>query len=569
VSEAPSASAIEKLQSASALLRARRPSDAASALRALLAQEPDLAEGHRLLGAALQESGDSAGAEAQFRKAAALDPFGRAPVALGELLMAAGNPAAALAALSKAAHGPAPDLAVLTAYGDALKATGALDDAIAAYGRAARSAPFSAAAEHNHAAALGDGEYFPESEAAARRAISKGGQAPETYLVLARALRALGRYDEAEQAFRAAIQRRPLYADAQGELAQLIWMRTGDAAAAAAPLDAALRAYPTYEFLYLKKAELLEYAGDVEGAYAVIAAALAQSDDIPVSHIMGVRLKSRSDPRRALAHAERAIALAPNERAAQSALAEACLASGLPERAAQVAEQMRASAPLDQHAIGYLATAWRLLGDRRYASLYDYEHFVRAWRIDTPEGWPNLEAYLASLAASLTALHTLPVHPVGQSLRHGSQTSSSLMRSQDPAIRAFFKAIDGPIRRHIAHLGAGDDVLRARNTSKYRLNGIWSVRLNPKGYHVDHLHPMGWLSSACYIALPKAVEKGREGWLKFGEPGVATAPKLDPEHFVKPEPGMLVLFPSYMWHGTAPFGGKEPRLTIAFDVAPG
>jgi hypothetical protein len=50
---------------------------------------------------------------------------------------------------------------------------------------------------------------------------------------------------------------------------------------------------------------------------------------------------------------------------------------------------------------------------------------------------------------------------------------------------------------------------------------------------------------------------------------VATAPKLDPEHFVKPEPGMLVLFPSYMWHGTAPFGGKEPRLTIAFDVAPG
>ena len=28
----------------------------------------------------------------------------------------------------------------------------------------------------------------------------------------------------------------------------------------------------------------------------------------------------------------------------------------------------------------------------------------------------------------------------------------------------------------------------------------------------------------------------------------------------------LVLFPSYMWHGTVPFAGDEPRLTVAFDL---
>jgi hypothetical protein len=43
---------------------------------------------------------------------------------------------------------------------------------------------------------------------------------------------------------------------------------------------------------------------------------------------------------------------------------------------------------------------------------------------------------------------------------------------------------------------------------------------------------------------------------------------LGVEHAVKPEPGKLVLFPSYMWHGTAPFGGDQPRLTIAFDLIP-
>jgi len=29
-----------------------------------------------------------------------------------------------------------------------------------------------------------------------------------------------------------------------------------------------------------------------------------------------------------------------------------------------------------------------------------------------------------------------------------------------------------------------------------------------------------------------------------------------------------VLFPSYMWHGTQPFGGEQDRLTVAFDIVP-
>jgi Putative 2OG-Fe(II) oxygenase len=37
---------------------------------------------------------------------------------------------------------------------------------------------------------------------------------------------------------------------------------------------------------------------------------------------------------------------------------------------------------------------------------------------------------------------------------------------------------------------------------------------------------------------------------------------------VQPAPGRLVLFPSYMWHGTIPFHDAQPRTTIAFDVVP-
>ena len=223
---------------------------------------------------------------------------------------------------------------------------------------------------------------------------------------------------------------------------------------------------------------------------------------------------------------------------------------------------------LDQRALAYQATAWRLLGDPRYGALYDYGSLVRGWRMDTPAGWDSLAGYLADLARALDVLHPFKAHPLDQSLRHGSQ-AANLLTSDDPAIRAFFQAVDGPIRRHLAALGQGGDPVRRRNTGGYRFQGAWSVRLQPGGYHTDHIHPQGWLSSACYVALPEMAEDGQAAWIKFGEPGIPTAPALAAEHVMRPEPGLLVLFPSCMWHGTVPFTSAGARLSVAFDLVPG
>jgi hypothetical protein len=43
---------------------------------------------------------------------------------------------------------------------------------------------------------------------------------------------------------------------------------------------------------------------------------------------------------------------------------------------------------------------------------------------------------------------------------------------------------------------------------------------------------------------------------------------LHAQRVVRPEPGKLVLFPSYFWHGTVPFHSEKTRLTVAFDVVP-
>ena len=147
---------------------------------------------------------------------------------------------------------------------------------------------------------------------------------------------------------------------------------------------------------------------------------------------------------------------------------------------------------------------------------------------------------------------------MGQSLRHGSQTAArSAAIIPIRAIRALFAAIDAPIRAHIAAIGEGGQ--------NYAFDGAWSVRLNSGGFHINHVHPEGWLSSAFYVRLPGGMS-GQEGWLKFGEPGPPTSPPLPAEHLVKPEPGLLVLFPVYMWHGTVPFAADDKRLTCAFDI---
>jgi hypothetical protein len=169
-----------------------------------------------------------------------------------------------------------------------------------------------------------------------------------------------------------------------------------------------------------------------------------------------------------------------------------------------------------------------------------------------------------------------------QSLRLGTETTQDLSRSEDPVIQALFHAFAAPIARYREQIGQGEDALRRRNRGRSRFNGSWSVRLHRGGYHTSHVHPRGWISSACYIQLPHSMRtrdrlrapdsplapRTGEGVLSFGAPGMLTTPQLDAEFSVRPEVGQLVLFPSYFWHGTLPFQSDEARLTVAFDVVP-
>jgi tetratricopeptide (TPR) repeat protein len=485
-------------------------------------------------------------------------------------LLAQGRVADALAVIRPAADQPNAAEDVLKTCADALKALDRLPEAVGYARRAVFAAPWSLAAKHNLAAVLGDLGMHAESRKIALQAMRMGLKAPETRLVLARADLGLGRLDDAEVGFREALRLRPGWYDAHRDLAQLIWMRTGDAAAALDAVRQALVTAPAPELVAIE-ALVLDRAGETEAALKKLRSALARwPADV---RLLGAAASYAGDlglGDEALALASAAWRAAPGTEFTGATLGVALLGVGRARDAFDLSLAWRASAPYAQSAIALQAVAARLLGRPEHRILYDYDAFVRAVRIEAPEGWPSLEAFLAELASTLERLHAFSAHPLENSLRGGSQTAADLTRSEEPAIRAFFRAIDRPIRDYMAAIGTGEDPLRSRNTGEYAFRGAWSVRLRSGGSHVDHVHPQGWLSSAFYVKTPAAAlgRPGREGWLRFGKPRYLVRPALDAESWVQPEPGLLVLFPSYMLHGTEPFSTDEQRLTIAFDLVP-
>jgi hypothetical protein len=207
-----------------------------------------------------------------------------------------------------------------------------------------------------------------------------------------------------------------------------------------------------------------------------------------------------------------------------------------------------------------------LQGDARYHALYDFDALVSVEQLDTPPGWPDLASFVSELATALHQEHRYRTHPFEQSIRNGSQVDN-ILQLPHRTTQALARAIDGPIRRHLQRLGQGPDPVRAFNQGHYATQGGWSIRMQAGGRHVNHVHPEGWISTACYVETPDALAVG-EGVLKLGEPGLPLDPLPPPERLVEPQQGRIVLFPSYMWHGTTPFAAGGARMSVAFDLVP-
>ncbi|SEA93501.1 putative 2OG-Fe(II) oxygenase [Alkalimonas amylolytica] len=461
------------------------------------------------------------------------------------------------------------ELSALTQQAKQLKQQQRYEEAIALYKQACLLSPQDPIPEHNLATAYADADLLHDARYHARMALQLGSKHAATWLVLARAEQGLHHLAEAEQAYRQALAIDPVLAEAHLELAQLLWMQSANIQQTVATLIAAIKQHPDNPVLRLTLARVFEGAGDIAVGYKVLADTLLfMEDEVLLSTATHLAL-DHGDHEQALVHAKRAYAMAPQYAPALMAYCYALMANEQAAQALPMIDGYVQQQPDDQLALAVQATALRLSADERYQDLCNYKSMVQSYALQTPQGWSSMSDYLAELKQAVRQHHHFQTHPFGQSVRHGSQ-QPSLLRFKDPAIQAFPQAIAPAIEQYLQHIGADKQhPLSRRNQQDWQFNGIWSVLLKSQGFHSNHVHSKGWISSACYLELPKTVKQGSvDGWLKFGEPGLATQPKLAVERYVKPEVGQLVLFPSYFWHGTVPFSGSDSRMTIAFDLVP-
>ncbi len=415
---------------------------------------------------------------------------------------------------------------------------------------------------HNRAVALRIDERFEEALAAIEMALRLGPQRPESRLMRAHILGDLGRFDEAVDTYQQLLFDHPDVLDAHQTLAALL-PQIGRADKALDSYREALKKRPDIGMLWVSALSaarghsdwpaLLAFAHDAEARFG-------RDTMITVYHALALSgLDRDAEARDVLVDA---LAVEPGYAPARTTLAH--VLTRLADYTAAEAEALQATAltPQDQAAWALLTAIWRVRSDPREAWLADYERHVMV--TDVPDvDW-------RALGENLNSRHRMFAAPGDQSLRGGTQTRGTLFDSPDATIVNLASAIQRAAAAKLADLSTdATHPFLSRNTGRVKFSGSWSVRLRSQGFHISHIHPEGWLSSALYVDLPPEVGgDGNAGALAFGVPDAALKLTLEPRRVVRPSVGQLVLFPSYFWHGTLPFESAQDRLTVAFDALP-
>ncbi len=461
----------------------------------------------------------------------------------------------ALADLDAAAAARPNDARVHSARGSSLLALDRPDAAAAAYDAALAADPRRATALIGRAR-LANERGEEQAAELQRRALAERPGNPELIVGLAEALELEGD-PRGIEGLAEAVAAQPGWVLGQGTLARMRW-EAGEGRAFTRDLERALEADPGNADLWNTYAAALGAAElNAECADAAARGRAAVGDDLRLLLLEAVRASEAGQ----IDRAERLFAQVPADLAGRAILeARHRTRCGDYERAAALLEVARREQPWDIGSWAMTALVWRLAGDPRAEWLVGQPGLVdaRALPLDGDE--------IERLATTLRGLHRTRAHPIGQSLRGGTQTRGRLLEREEPGIRGLRPAIGTAVAAYwdrLPPLDATHPLLRHREL-RPRISGAWSVRLTGGGFHISHFHPQGALSSACYFVVPEA-KQPMEGWLELGGPPGGLDVPIEPLARIEPVPGRMALFPSYLFHGTRPFAEGE-RLTVAFDV---
>jgi len=157
---------------------------------------------------------------------------------------------------------------------------------------------------------------------------------------------------------------------------------------------------------------------------------------------------------------------------------------------------------------------------------------------------------------------------LGRSNIGGWHSRPDFLHRSDSSVAALTSWITWAISRMIRATTGQDSFKGALSLS------AWATVCRSGAYHAPHSHPDSAWSGVYYVeAGTYSPDRPLSGMLEFLDPraGVeAVSAPGDPygEPFrVRPEAGLLVLFPSWLYHWVHPYAGETPRIAVSFNAA--
>jgi uncharacterized protein (TIGR02466 family) len=467
----------------------------------------------------------------------------------------------------------APDNAeTLTNYGNVLAALGRSAEAEKAYDNAVRADSRYPEAAFNRAVLLEATGGYGEALAAYEKTIEIAPIHTGARQGRANALKGLKRLDEARSAYEDVLRRDPSLAFARTNLAAVL-QELGDFAGALEQCEKALEIAPDLTEARYNLAIALQELGRFEEAIEAYEAVLAAEPGHAAAALniaYGLQQLGRLDE--AGEAFDRTLAIDPDFAKAQVNLADLRLQQGNAQAAVEVCDAFLARHPASTDLLAMKALALSDLGDETGArKLIDFDRFLRSVRVSPPEDYADLDAFNAALSAHVESHLTLTFAPQSHATREGRHSGELLTEPKGP-IAHLEKAILAAADAYREEMGRdADHPFLAAPPAKWTLS-VWGVVMQSAGHQIPHIHPAAWLSGVYYAKLPDIVgaeDAGNAGWIEFGRPPDHCHNHTEPPvRSVRPEAGLMVLFPSYFYHHTVPFEAEGTRISIAFDLMP-
>jgi hypothetical protein len=199
------------------------------------------------------------------------------------------------------------------------------------------------------------------------------------------------------------------------------------------------------------------------------------------------------------------------------------------------------------------------------AAMLDPERLLRQVKIDPPSAAGAPGTVAAAIGDVLLEEESRGTYYQAKQSIRSMTTIRYLEKLEHPSMIALVGALRDESERYLADWRNSEHPLAGLVPAEFEISA-WGLISRGEGYNTPHIHHRGWATGVYYsTGLP---DEGEGGTLRIGwSEELGGAARGLPDVTIRPEPGLLVLMPSFYMHWTVPLGRPGLRISTAFDLS--